>query len=714
MHYWLIAGILRKTADDLAQRAWPSLSARARFPTLFLCFCAVPRPLCWTKASSRPCAMMTLSQPTVELVPPTPRTEQFGYANGDAQRSPRPSPSHSSSVDTHSSSLGMDTSSRRVRKRPSSSETTAATIFSMYGAPDDDEPPPPLPTKPISPPIAFAQGFETPRAPSRSASRSSSRRRPDTGQRSSPGHTPSHSGHGLSTGSIQLAYLSREASRESHVLSPPPIPQQLPQASYLSPANGSKVSIATSPTSVSHRSPTGSLSLSVRRADSEDPDSFHVRATYAALEASGVPGDGVDEGIERTRARIGASLDQLSQSKQSVDMARPARSGDLDEKESQLISTLDRYGFFQSEAGDRLVRMPKAALVKALSVSASAPQAGLTPAQLALNKVPQDDAGREVEVRRIGKWSRMLVPRKQDGTFVQTWAVVSRKESKLRERVYKGIPDRWRGAAWEVLIRRFAGDNLDLVKLGAEYRDCIDRPSPWEIQIDLDVPRTISGHIMFRTRYGQGQRSLFHVLHAFSLLCTDCGYCQGMGPIAATLLCYYEPERVYAFLVQLHSQSAYNMHTIFAPGFPGLLEAIYVQERVTEKMMPAVWETFKKHMISTTSYATKWYITLFSNSVPFHTQLRIWDALFIDGPDVLIVLAVGIIWGFRDQLGSAAASFETVLSLLSSFFVPETDDSLMHWVSRTMSDSRLRADMNGWRQQYRTLVREGKGADALL
>ena len=41
-------------------------------------------------------------------------------------------------------------------------------------------------------------------------------------------------------------------------------------------------------------------------------------------------------------------------------------------------------------------------------------------------------------------------------------------------------------------------------KLGEDYRDDLDKPSTYDIQIDLDVPRTISGHIMFRTRYGVG------------------------------------------------------------------------------------------------------------------------------------------------------------------------------------------------------------------
>lgn len=144
------------------------------------------------------------------------------------------------------------------------------------------------------------------------------------------------------------------------------------------------------------------------------------------------------------------------------------------------------------------------------------------------------------------------------------------------------------------------------------------------------------------------QRSLFHVLHSFSLRCEQCGYVQGMGPIAATLLCYFGPEKVYAALTRLHD--AYAMHMVFSPGFPGLLESIYVQERIMQLKMPDVYVAFKKHMISTTSYATKWYITLFANSVPFQTQLRIWDAFLIDGQDVFVAVAIAIVWTYRGNV----------------------------------------------------------------
>lgn len=52
-------------------------------------------------------------------------------------------------------------------------------------------------------------------------------------------------------------------------------------------------------------------------------------------------------------------------------------------------------------------------------------------------------------------------------------------------------------------------------------------------------------------------------------------------------------------------------------------------------------------MVSTSSFATKWYITLFSTTLPFQTQLRLWDAFFLEGPDLLVVVSLAIVWSFR-------------------------------------------------------------------
>jgi hypothetical protein len=56
------------------------------------------------------------------------------------------------------------------------------------------------------------------------------------------------------------------------------------------------------------------------------------------------------------------------------------------------------------------------------------------------------------------------------------------------------------------------------------------------------------------------------------------------GTHCRNLLCYFAPGRAYTSLVHLHD--AYHMYGIFSPGFPSLLESIYVQERIIEEMMP--------------------------------------------------------------------------------------------------------------------------------
>jgi len=133
-----------------------------------------------------------------------------------------------------------------------------------------------------------------------------------------------------------------------------------------------------------------------------------------------------------------------------------------------------------------------------------------------------------------------------------------------------------------------------------------------------------------------------------------------------------------------------------------------------KRMMPGVYAAFQKHSISTTSYATKWYITLFANSLPFQSQLRLWDAFLLEGQDIIVVMALCIVWSTKELILSKSASFETILSLLSSFFVPEDDDKLMSWIFKVMSDPPIRAEMEDSRERWKGLVERGEEGRALL
>ncbi|KAG8876702.1 hypothetical protein FRB97_003997 [Tulasnella sp. 331] len=521
-------------------------------------------------------------------------------------------------------------------------------------------------------------------------------------------------------------------------LSPPPTPSRHNViSSAITNSESSRLSLApvtipraSSPISSRARTASAAPSAITQRGisengDLEDVDSLHVRSTYARLEVTGVPGDGYQDGVERTRAKAPGYMERRA-------TLWPSVPSDLLQQEVDFLSSLDRYGFKQSNLTtrqeNRLVLLPLAPLQKAPAVVKTPPSSPPLP-RTELKAIPPGQGNNPKEVKRIDKWGQMMkVQRRDPGGNVESWSFDEKKGKKLRERIYKGVPDRWRSAVWWTLLdgsrvesksppliahgSSRMGMGMNAKELAAQYREWIDRPSSHDIQIDLDVPRTISGHVMFHTRYGSGQRSLFHVLHSFSLVCQSCGYCQGMGPIAATLLCYLEPDRTYAALVRLHD--CFDMHSIFSPGFPGLLESIYVQERLTEMLMPDVFTSFKKHMISSTSYATKWYITLFANTFPFQTQLRLWDAFILEGRDTIVIIALAIIWVLREHLASAQATFETILSLLSSFYVAESEDVLLTWMSKALGDKKLRAHMVKWRVDWGELVKSGKDGAALL
>ncbi|WVR07432.1 hypothetical protein IAU60_004473 [Kwoniella sp. DSM 27419] len=555
---------------------------------------------------------------------------------------------------------------------------------------------------------------------------------------SSPVGAVDHDGHDTPMDSRRASLDPRHASLTSSVSSAGSV--QHPSIARLSPrhpstlrsrASGSAASTSTSctdaETSMSQSSVAGSTQY-----PGEEPDAFNVRSTYARLESEGVHGDGWDPGVERTRGGP-ATINN-----KRATVYPSSKVGDIGQQERQFLANLDRYGFIneplRNRSETRVALIPSIHLRKIPKLPSVSPLAGQPPAQPVSSFAPSCDAGpsarspptpraggseeaasRRKEAERVDKWGNMMKVKTRDqGGNISTWEWRRDGQgAKLPRRVYKGIPDRWRMAAWWTLAEdRMGKGKKPSREIRSDYWRYIDLPSTFDVQIDLDVPRTISGHTMFVTRYGTGQRNLWHVLHSFSQVCETCGYVQGMGPIAATLLCYFDPERAYTLLVRLHD--VYGMHAIFEPGFPGLLEAFYVQERLMEWLMPDVYRSFQRNMISSSSWGTKWYITLFVNTVPFSQQLRLWDALWLDGQDVMIVTSIAILWSFKDLLSAPNATFESILSLLSSYFVAEDEDVLMRWIRKMINQQGVKAKMDGWRVEWARLVKEGKSGKALL
>jgi hypothetical protein len=109
------------------------------------------------------------------------------------------------------------------------------------------------------------------------------------------------------------------------------------------------------------------------------------------------------------------------------------------------------------------------------------------------------------EWERTEKWRKMakVIGKGPKGTVFD----FDTRDPKLIARTWKGIPDCWRATAWHAFLTASAkkrGDFQSDEHLIEQFRELLDENSPDDVQIDLDVPRTINGHIMFRRRYRGG------------------------------------------------------------------------------------------------------------------------------------------------------------------------------------------------------------------
>jgi hypothetical protein len=84
----------------------------------------------------------------------------------------------------------------------------------------------------------------------------------------------------------------------------------------------------------------------------------------------------------------------------------------------------------------------------------------------------------------VSKWEKMMSVKKRDGGGnIVEWKWSSGAERKVLRRVYKGVPDRWRMAAWWTLAEVHVGTSRDkgkgraktVIDLQNEYKVSLDR-----------------------------------------------------------------------------------------------------------------------------------------------------------------------------------------------------------------------------------------------
>lgn len=237
--------------------------------------------------------------------------------------------------------------------------------------------------------------------------------------------------------------------------------------------------------------------------------------------------------------------------------------------------------------------------------------------------------------------------------------------------------------------------------------------------IERDINRTFPTQSLFAEVGGVGQLGLFRVLVAYAYVDPAVGYCQGMGFIAAMLLCYMpEEDAFWAFNALLRGPHLprHGVRNMFVTGLPRLAVIAHVLQGLLNRLLPRVAAHLFRQSLHPSMWAAQWFLTIFTYNLPFDTTVRVWDSFLCEGWKAVYRAALGVLsilqprilvckdfeqtmYAFRelgtpgciapDALASTAASFrlrqrdiaalEAEFEMLQSAGLPTVDTQAGRW-----------------------------------
>lgn len=234
-----------------------------------------------------------------------------------------------------------------------------------------------------------------------------------------------------------------------------------------------------------------------------------------------------------------------------------------------------------------------------------------------------------VVLRREQKWLRML----------SNWEhFMTKNYKKVRERCRKGIPASVRPRAWLYLC----GGNLLLEQKKNLYAQLAaeDGDPRWVDDIRKDLNRQFPYHEMFVDQEGHGQRDLFQVLKAYSILNSTVGFSQAQAPLAAFLLMHMPAEQAFWCLVSICDKYLAGYYT---PEMETLRVDGDILFGLLKKVAPSVYKHLKKQKVEPILYMTEWFLCVFIRTLPWDTILRVWDMFLCEGVKVVFKVALVVL-----------------------------------------------------------------------
>ena len=222
---------------------------------------------------------------------------------------------------------------------------------------------------------------------------------------------------------------------------------------------------------------------------------------------------------------------------------------------------------------------------------------------------------------RVGKWTDMVSRYSSEDFPLEAACNDTGSRETLRRRVVKGPPQQFRWMAWSALR------SLSYRLSESAYEDLSLSDPDIEAKISKDLDRTFPDEAYFNQ--GEGQKVLFRILSKYAQKHQSVSYCQGMNFIVGFMLMVSGGREVEVFYMLEDLMESFQ--GLYTPGFPYLRQCLYVFSHMVQKRLPQIAEALDRLEIGYELWAAKWFMTLYTATLPLNVTVRIWDLLMTDG-----------------------------------------------------------------------------------
>lgn len=215
---------------------------------------------------------------------------------------------------------------------------------------------------------------------------------------------------------------------------------------------------------------------------------------------------------------------------------------------------------------------------------------------------------------------------------------MNKNYKKIRDRCRKGIPSAIRPKAWFFL----SGGHSLLEAHPNLYLELLQREGDPQIidEIRRDQHRQFPMHEMFLDEDRPGQKELFNLLKAYSILNPATGYCQAQAPIAAFLLMHLPAEQAFWSFVSICDK---YLKDYFTPGMEMLQRDAKLFMALLKKTSPQVHRHLLKAKVEPLMFMTDWYLCAMTRTLKWDTLLRVWDCFLCEGIKVIFKVSLVIV-----------------------------------------------------------------------